>query len=159
MRRLLLTLPLALVPACEEETIQPESGPWTYVEGETFDDTCGYADAPTSPMGTFTIANPGGGTFTVTAGADPPFACTLSGSRFSCPDRLDNEIPLSGLDAVVHIHVGAFGTFSSSRAAAGYQRADASCSGADCDVAAAVAGVTWPCAFSVRFTATFAGDR
>ena len=151
-------LALGLVLGCDDggdgTPIEPTSGVWGYLEGDIFDDSCRYADPVTSPMGTFTLTNHGDRTVSITPTGEAAFACTISGASFTCPDRSNSDIPGAPLDATVHLHVTAYGTFSSPTAATGHQRVDATCTGTQCDLAAAAVGVTFPCGFSVRYSAS-----
>jgi hypothetical protein len=136
-------------------TINPNSGTWAFTPGSIVNDTCEYADPPTDPSGDFTILSTGEGTFTVDDG-DTLFDCTVSGSSFTCPERLTETIDASPLDAVVSVHVRVSGTFSSSDAASGEQTANVSCEGANCSDAATAAGISgFPCTVSETFTAEF----
>ncbi len=147
---------LAFLLGCGDDgaAIEPASGTWGYLEGDIFDDTCHYGDPTTSPMGTFQLVNNRDGTMTITPPGEPSFACTLSAASFTCPDRADSVTPVPTMDASVHLHVSAYGTFSSPTAAAGHQRVDATCAGTQCAAAGALAGVTFPCGFSVRYTSS-----
>ncbi|MBI5491154.1 MAG: hypothetical protein HY905_27730 [Deltaproteobacteria bacterium] len=151
-------LALGLLIGCDDggdgAPIEPTSGTWGYLEGDVFDDACHYPDPETSPMGTFTLTNNGDRTMTITPTSEAPFSCTISGASFTCPDRANSDLPVPTLDATVHLHVATYGSFSSPTAASGHQRIDATCTGTQCDVASAAVGVTFPCGFSVRYTAS-----
>ncbi|MBN1770435.1 MAG: hypothetical protein JXB32_04170 [Deltaproteobacteria bacterium] len=152
-------LAIGLVLGCDDggSPIEPVSGSWGYLEGDLFDDGCHYGDPATSPMGTFRLVNNGDRTMTITTTGDPPFSCTLDGASYACPDRASSDVPVPTLDATLHLHVAAYGTFSSPTATAGHQTVVATCTGTQCDLAAAAAGVTLPCNFSVRYTASRVG--
>ena len=150
-------LALAFLLGCDDgggTPIEPTSGSWGYLEGDIFDDGCHYGDPSTSPMGTFALVDNADGTMTITPPSEPAFSCTLSGASFTCPDRSNSDVPVPTMDATVHLHVAAYGTFSSPTAAAGHQRVEATCAGTQCAAAGAAVGVTFPCGFSVRYTAS-----
>jgi hypothetical protein len=152
----------ALAAACGDGgsgpgSTNPPTGTWHFNGGSVTDDTCEYPDPPTDPDGDFTITNNGDGTFTVDeADGTRMFDCTLSGSSFSCPDRLYEDIDAAPLAATVHVHVRATGSFSSDTQASGRETADVSCDGADCAAVAAYAGISaFFCSYSQDFTASF----
>ena len=107
-------------------------------------------------LGFFRVQNNGDGTLLITPGdGTPAFTCSLSGSSLSCPDRYNDDIPASPLDAVFHIHATAQGSFSSDTALSGSQTADVTCDGTQCDMAAAGVGISVPCSYTQNFTASF----
>lgn len=152
-RALLLALLLAPL-ACADPPPEPLTGTWVFVNNEVVKNTCSDEFEPGS--GDFTLLNNGDGTFTI----DPEdgseaFLCTLDDADFSCPERLQETVPVDGVDATLEIHVGATGTLSSNRVAKGQQDAVITCTGGACGLVAAAAGVSFPCEISATYTATF----
>lgn len=156
MRRALLLGLLSAPLACGDagSSIEPMTGTWVFVNGEVITNTC--ADEAEPGSGDFTLLNNGDGTFTI----DPEdgseaFLCTLDGADFTCPKRLQETVPVDGVDATIQIRVSAIGTLSSPRAAKGQQDAVVECTGSACGTVASLAGVTFPCEVSANYTASF----
>src|SRR6185295_16933392 len=83
--------------------------------------------------------------FRVVTGDGKSFACALTGLAFDCPDRYDETITNPGLDAALHIHATATGTFTDPAHGRGTQKATATCTGTQCSLAP----VTFPCTAAV----------
>ena len=84
------------------------------------------------------------------------FDCTLDCADFDCPDAGTFAADAGdGFDAQLSGEAEAFGTFTSSKNAAGEQSATVTCSGADCDLAESALGVTFPCQYRADFVIDF----
>jgi hypothetical protein len=126
-------------------TIVPREGDWYYVDVTKISSTCVAGDDGTA--GEFAIASPSLAGFTVIDGDTAPFACSLSGKAFNCPNRAAYAEDLRpSYDAVLTAHATADGTFTSATRASGTQQATVSCAGSAC-----AAYVSWPCTFKVSF--------
>ena len=156
MKRLLalLALPLLLVSACGGDDIVPKAGTWTYGGSKLVSNTCG-TDPPTDPAGNFTITLKGDGVFTVNDDDfDDAFDCNYSGDEYSCPDRVVTSTKVDNIDATINGNLDVTGTLISATEVDGTQTATVTCTGASCDLAATVSGLTFPCKYSYTFNAT-----
>ena len=153
------TILLGFAFACDDSDnidIQPLSGLWYFDEGAIFDDSCVYEDKPTNGSGLFAVKNNGDSTFTIdTADGTDPFLCSLSGRKFTCPERAQSDIPIAELNSTLKVHVSASGELSSSSKASGYQKATISCEGTMCKPAADFLNIALPCSYSIRFSSTY----
>lgn len=153
---LALVVLASLSISCAEDEIQPESGLWVFVNGETVKNTCNN-DMIEPASGDFSLINNGDGTFTV----DPEdgsaaFLCDLHGDgTYACPKRLQQSTKIDLIDATLEVNVSASGSFSSPRVTSGQQDAIISCVGTQCDFAASAAGTMFPCELSATYTASF----
>lgn len=131
--------------------IDPVSGSWTYVATSTDEDSCGIVPLLGMDNGEFALVNHGDGTMTIDDG-EWVFDCTLSGADFACPDRFPGGFETSGVEMAIEGE--AHGVFGSSTEAEGTQTGTASCEDSDCNMAAAMMGMSPPCTATVRFAIT-----
>ncbi|MFH1435709.1 MAG: hypothetical protein ABIJ56_08345 [Pseudomonadota bacterium] len=159
MRAMMIALCLVFAAACGDDaaSVNPMSGMWIFVGGDIFNDSCNYTDSPVDPDGEFSVTNNGNNTLTIDTGGDEMFQCTLSGANFNCPERKEVDIEIPLVDAVFHVNVSAEGSFQSDTSASGHETANITCTGADCEAAAATAGITIPCSYSQYFAANHSG--
>ena len=128
--------------------IAAQEGRWFYEETTPVSSTC-PTNLDTGEEGHFLIAQSSTAGFRVIPndGTDP-FPCTLSGAKFSCPERASHvEDFRPSVDAVVTVHAIANGTLSSSTRATGRQQATVDCAGSQCGSF----GASLPCAFTVDY--------
>ncbi|MBN2496471.1 MAG: hypothetical protein JXR96_17895 [Deltaproteobacteria bacterium] len=134
----------------------PASGLWEYDEYAASTNNCNSDDLISNGDGTFQLDNHGDGTFTITPsdGTDP-FDCTIDGSSFTCPERAMVEYDLhdDGYDALITAVAVVTGTFSDDTHASGQQAATADCTGTACALAEAYLQTTFPCTFTIDFSA------
>ena len=149
MKRFALLLFAMAALACG---IQPQSGTWKYSEYTASTNTCNSKEIISNGDGTFKLTNKGDGTFQVEPndGTDP-FPCNVTGTSFNCPERAAQEVSVRGATAKAKVIVT--GTFASATSASGTQKGTVTCTGANCDAAAKLLGITFPCTFNVKFTA------
>jgi len=143
---------VSLAPACSK--IDPVSGVWVYVNGQTLTNTCGDEIEPSS--GNFTLINNGNGTVTIEPeDGSQAFNCALDGADLDCPRRLQETINNDVVDATVTVNVRADGVFDSDTYVAGTQTLTAECVGSQCALAESVLKVSFPCEATVSYTASF----
>ncbi len=135
-------------------TVSPRAGVWSYVDGGVQENTC-KSELVGDPNLMFVLENDGGSTFTIQQ-SEPydDFECTKSGSDFTCPDRLQVEVPIAMTDIVLEYDVSITGDLDGAEAMSGTQRADIVCTGSQCEVADTL-GYSFPCYYTVAFTATW----
>lgn len=130
-------------------SITPQAGRWFYDEITPVSSNCPNI-IDEGQAGAFAVTQVSAAGFLVVPedGADP-FACTLTGAAYDCPDRVSHvEDYRPAADAVITIHAIASGTFASPTRAAGRQIATVGCAGAQCNSF----GVgQLPCTFTVDF--------
>lgn len=153
-RARLVVLSSLFAAACHGSDVDPKSGTWDFVEGEELENSCGSMLDLASEEFELTANNDG--TFTIdTPEVQGPFPCEIDGDEFECPDRL---LRLSiGLDARIEVRSRDVGVFMSTTSASGVRSADVTCSGTQCQQAAAILGGTVPCARAIAFTVEFKG--
>jgi hypothetical protein len=139
---------------------QPRSGVWNYEEWTPGQNNCNTDDVVTNGDGRFSLTDNGDGSFTVTPGdGGDPFDCDMIGSSFYCPERAAARVDLRPtFDVLLALKVTADGSLSSPQIMSGTQDGEAACTGADCALAATSLGTTFPCSFSVAFTARWFSD-
>ena len=135
----------------------PRDGVWSYFDGGVQENTCN-ADLVGDRDLMFVLESNGGSEFVIQQN-DPydDFACAKSGSEFSCPDRLNGEVPITMTDIVLEYAVSIAGTLDDAESMSGTQRADVTCTGSQCDLAGTL-GYAFPCFYTVAFTATWAAE-
>jgi hypothetical protein len=149
----LSALSLSLAPAACSR-IDPVSGTWVYVNGQTLTNTCGDEGEPSS--GNFTVINNDNGTLTIEPeDGSQAFNCTLDGAELDCPDRLQEKIENDAVDAVITVNVRADGVFESDTYVTGTQTLTAACAGSQCALAESLLAISFPCAATVSYTASF----
>ena len=126
----------------------PRAGGWQYNEVTPVSNTC-PSNTPTIENGAFVIDQVTAAGFRVVPNdGSAPFACTLSNSRFDCPNRGSAMRDLHpGLDAIVNAQAKANGTFSSTTRGSGRQEATVTCTGTQCNAL----GGAFPCTIKVDF--------
>lgn len=139
--------------------VDPVSGVWGYAEYAPNRNDCNLDDSYGNGGGGFGLENHGDGTFTIIPndGTDP-FLCTLDGAAFDCPDRATEEADLAGgYDAHLTGHATAEGSFDTDTHGSGTQTATISCQGSDCQLAAEVLDISFPCHLEVDFVIAYQG--
>ncbi len=133
----------------------PRDGLWNYYDGGVQENTCGSDDLKGDNDLTFEVMNNGGAVFTI-AQNDPyeDFDCNKTGSDFNCPQRLKGEAPIANTDIVLEYSVEIDGTLQSATSMSGTQRFDIVCTGSQCSLASTL-GYTFPCYYTVDFTAAW----
>jgi hypothetical protein len=148
----LLCVSLAVV-GCGGEA--PTPGIWQYDELATASNTCNYEGVESNGNGGFRLVDEGDGAYRVDpADGSDPFECTLDGDELSCPKRAAQTLSIAGVDATLSIKVTATATVEAADAMSGTQNGTVTCSGSDCDAAAASVGASFPCTFELDFVAT-----
>jgi hypothetical protein len=137
--------------------VDPQDGEWLYQESGGTMNACTFLEEPSNGFGEFELANTGGGAFTIQPndGTDP-FVCSHGGGSFDCDERLSGTYDIGmGLgEANGSILVAIEGSFSDAEHLSAEQQGRIECEGADCGTAEGLLGVTFPCAFTIPFTAT-----
>jgi hypothetical protein len=137
--------------------VEPQDGDWLYQEAGGTTNACTFLEEPSNGFGEFELANTGGGAFTIQPndGTDP-FQCSHGGGSFDCDERLSGTYDIGmGLgEANGSILVAIEGSFSDAEHLSAEQQGRIECEGADCGTAEGLLGVTFPCAFTIPFTAT-----
>lgn len=134
---------------------QPREGVWTYRRGAIESNTCGsyaWGDGDTP----FRVVYSEDGAFVIEQG-EPwgDFACFVIGSAFFCPERGGGMVPVENANVTISYTVSVDGDVVDAETLTGIQSATVACEGQACALAPSVLGVTFPCAWSIPFEATF----
>jgi hypothetical protein len=135
-------------------TVQPTVGVWTYDQQGIQNNTCGEY-AVTDEDTPFRVISSANGRFEVEQRDPGNFDCAITGSTFTCPSRLYDEVAIDNTDAVLTYNVRIAGNIDSPDLLAGIQTVDVTCAGNACAAAPAVLGFSLPCAWEVPFEAEF----
>ena len=132
----------------------PTPGAWSYRDFGAAQNSCNSDDVVDNGDGGFRLRDLGADAYRVEPNdGSAPFECTLDGSDLDCPNRANETVQVGGFDAELVVHVVAKATVVDSETMEGTQDGDVTCQGTACGTLAAVAGTSFPCAFSVDFTA------
>jgi hypothetical protein len=134
----------------------PAEGVWWYDEGAMVQDDCDLRVLMGD--GNFSITNNGDDSFTIQPFKDVlPFDCTLVEKDYSCPSQPSTSYDLGhlGLTATMTVDIGSTGTFPSWSEMEGELEGQFACTGADCERAAQMMDIPFPCAVVVLYTGVF----
>jgi hypothetical protein len=132
----------------------PTPGAWSYREFGASRNTCNSDQVIDNGGGGFRLKDLGGGAYQVQPNDNSsPFSCTLDGDAMSCPDRANETVPVTGFSAELVVDVQAEATVLDSESMEGTQDGTVTCTGTGCATVASAAGMSFPCNFSVNFTA------
>lgn len=131
--------------------VVPQDGVWGYGEYKASKNNCN-GDIVSNGNGNFKLVSKGGGKYTISAeDGSNPFECTLSGNKLSCPERAVATQSLGGTE--IKVVVTATATLESPTTMSGTQDGTATCTGSGCTLASTTLGISFPCDFSVSFSA------
>ena len=166
MQKWMLLMPLALM-ACgdktedtageegETVTVEPQEGGWTMTSIEFTTDTCGMDEGGDTGAADDTAAlnltKNDDGSYSLLLDEDLTFACSLSGSDFSCDPLVMSEED-SDMDMTFTQTFNIGGVFASNTEFNGDVGMDMTCEGADCAMLADF-GMTMPCGMAGTFNA------
>lgn len=143
------------LPPVENPTVLPRVGVWEYDGGEITDNTCGEY-ARVEEVTFFRILSAADGIFAIEQN-EPygDFQCSIQGDQFVCPNRLSGSETNAQANVRVDWSVQVNGALPSATQIDASQTITFVCEGANCAFSQAVLGVTFPCSWSVPFTAAF----
>ncbi len=166
MQKWMLLMPLALI-ACGDKTedtageegdavtVEPQEGGWTMTSIEFTSDTCGMEDegdtGEVDNTAALNLTKNDDGSYTLLLDEELSFACSVSGSDFSCEPAVMTESEQDA-DMTFTQTFTLGGVFASNTELNGDVGMDMTCEGADCAMLAEV-GFTMPCSMVGVFTA------
>ena len=156
MKRVLSTFILVALTttiACGDDFEGPAEGTWSYTDISPINDECNVG-ADIVVTGQFVIEDNGDGSFHVdTLDSQPNFDCTLSGSDFTCPNRIADSYEEA--DTTLTWHVDTEGSFDGPTFIEGTQSGVVECSGSQCSFAEQQFNTSFPCQLDTEFVAAF----
>lgn len=143
------------LPPVQDPTVLPSVGVWEYDGGEITNNTCGEY-ARVEDVTYFRILSAADGIFAIEQN-EPygDFQCSIQGDQFVCPNRLSGSETNAQANVRVDWSVQVTGALPSATQIDAEQTITFVCEGANCAFSQAVLGVTFPCSWTVPFTARF----